>query len=959
LTLLCAVVTGTIILAQTPTANAAAASSTQDREKLAQLTSSSVVPAKLERVTLNIPAQPMSGALTDLGAQTGLTIIVETKVSKGVKAEALHGSYTADEALKKLLDPAGLCADYLDSKTVAIRIAKGENLTKVIASSGALRLASATDQSTLVQADTTSTGLAGNSKSVENAESNPSATPDKESKDSLEEVVVTGTHIRLQTELTSPQIQITREDISREGYVTTDQLFADLPQNFNEISADGFVAGAGGNVSSVANQNFDRAAGIDLRGLGADSTLVLLNGTRRAGSASGRVVDISAIPLSVIERVDVVTDGRSAIYGSDAVGGVVNIITRRDFAGAETQVLFGDAHYGGERIQVSQIVGFKSEDKGIVLAYDFTRDHPVDLVRADLVARPTPQGSTQYSLESIGDNWRNSAYLSGHYAIADEVELFADGLYTRQRSELTSAAQFPGAATEMTTSSPITGDQYSASLGVRFKLAHSWQATLQGVLSVVDNRLGVIDNYDDGISPFQINASDTRKTDMSTVSLVGDGPVIEFGSITPRLATGVEHRFEKLATTDYDIFTFGGVPNDFSLPAYSNSRHVDSAFGELLVPIVEHGGRTALKTLQVSLAGRYDHYSDFGGKFTWQSGLLWAPLESLAVRGSFATSYRAPALIELAPSSSAGLYSVPDPKTGGTTPVLFLEGNNPALKPETAETWTVGVDLMPNSLPHTKVSVNYFDITYRDRIDVPSISTNRPLVLDRGDEFGSLLNRAPTPAQLSQAIVAAGGAVDNESGLAWTPDLALPDQGLLGAFPNLVLFDSRLANVAVERVRGFDFLGKIFAETSAGRFDFGLNVSYVPEHTRSLTPMSPAVSHLNQPGYPVDTRGRATAGWTRRAFGVVVAANYFRGYPNPFSTPDHISSFTTIDLALHLDGGNTGSAHLQGWSAAFNVQNLMDRRPPLFLNEFSGVLYEPTNVNSIGRYMSLRVTKTW
>ncbi len=99
---------------------------------------------------LDIPAQPVASALTDLGLQTGLTIIIETKVSLGVKSEAVHGSYTADEALKKLLEPVRLRADYLDSKTVAIRIAKeDENMTLLMPGAGvsSLHLASEADQS--------------------------------------------------------------------------------------------------------------------------------------------------------------------------------------------------------------------------------------------------------------------------------------------------------------------------------------------------------------------------------------------------------------------------------------------------------------------------------------------------------------------------------------------------------------------------------------------------------------------------------------------------------------------------------------------------------------------------------------------------------------------------------------------------------------------------------------------
>src|SRR3954468_23714239 len=76
-----------------------------------------------ETIAFDIRALPMSEALTRLGEQSGLTIIVETQVSKGIRSAALSGRYTADEALKKLLEPAGLKAEYLDSRTVTVRVA--------------------------------------------------------------------------------------------------------------------------------------------------------------------------------------------------------------------------------------------------------------------------------------------------------------------------------------------------------------------------------------------------------------------------------------------------------------------------------------------------------------------------------------------------------------------------------------------------------------------------------------------------------------------------------------------------------------------------------------------------------------------------------------------------------------------------------------------------------------------
>jgi outer membrane cobalamin receptor len=103
-------------------------------------------------------------------------------------------------------------------------------------------------------------------------------------------------------------------------------------------------------------------AGVNLRGLGSDATLVLVNGHRLSPTGAGNFVDISQIPVGAIDRIDVVTDGSSAIYGSDAVGGVVNIRLRNDFDGAETRLQYGSMADGGpDEYGVEQT--FRSEER--------------------------------------------------------------------------------------------------------------------------------------------------------------------------------------------------------------------------------------------------------------------------------------------------------------------------------------------------------------------------------------------------------------------------------------------------------------------------------------------------------------------------------------------------------------------------------------------------------------------
>lgn len=170
----------------------------------------------------------------------------------------------------------------------------------------------------------------------------------------LEEFVVTGSHIRGGVAPASSIIIIDKEEIRRSGYASVRELINSLPQNY--------AGGMSENTSIVptidAGRNVGATTTVDLRGLGAGSTLTLLNGHRLAPNGEGYAVDVSSIPLSAINRVEILTDGASAVYGSDAVGGVVNIILDDTFDRAETQAQYGSVtsgHLTEER--VSQTFG--------------------------------------------------------------------------------------------------------------------------------------------------------------------------------------------------------------------------------------------------------------------------------------------------------------------------------------------------------------------------------------------------------------------------------------------------------------------------------------------------------------------------------------------------------------------------------------------------------------------------
>lgn len=187
----------------------------------------------------------------------------------------------------------------------------------------------------------------------------------------LSEIVVTGSLIRGPAQGASPLVTVSRDDLDRTGKSTVADMLTDLPQAFGAAaSADTNLANTDG-----TGANPSVSTGVNLRGLGASATLVLVNGRRMAGSGlMGDFADISTLPTAAVDRVEILLDGASALYGSDAVGGVVNIILRKDFDGAETRLRVGGATAGGasER-QFAQTLGRTWGSGHALISYEHWR----------------------------------------------------------------------------------------------------------------------------------------------------------------------------------------------------------------------------------------------------------------------------------------------------------------------------------------------------------------------------------------------------------------------------------------------------------------------------------------------------------------------------------------------------------------------------------------------------------
>lgn len=231
-------------------------------------------------------------------------------------------------------------------------------------------------------------GMPGTVAAQEAIVDQPTATETDES----DAIVVTGTRIRNPEAATAtPVVTITAENITQSGVTNITELLAQTPALFNSET----------NFDAAGSQARTGAAGVNLlnlRNLGVNRTLVLVNGRRHvAGVAGEAAVDINTIPVGLIERVDVLTGGVSSVYGADGVSGVVNFITKQDFEGIDVRGQAGVSDFGdAETLFLSATVGknFADNRGNIALSYEYRDsgrvgfgDRPNGLYEADRLVR--------------------------------------------------------------------------------------------------------------------------------------------------------------------------------------------------------------------------------------------------------------------------------------------------------------------------------------------------------------------------------------------------------------------------------------------------------------------------------------------------------------------------------------------------------------------------------------------
>lgn len=860
------------------------------------------------QIKLDLPAQPLGQSLTAIGTLGHLNVMFDPSIVDGLQAPALKAELSADDALVRLLLGTRLHAVRVDANTIRVvapPVSSGaqKNGARYSPASEHLTKAEPPPAQDPDPASSSGTPL--------------SATTTKDSSEPqprhLQEVIVTGSHIRGAAP-SSTVITLDQSDIQESGYTQIGDTLRMLPENFAGGSSPQLITGsAPGN-----NANFSGGSAPNLRGLGSNSTLTLVNGHRLASETYLGAVDISLIPLDAVDRVEIVTDGASAIYGADAVAGVVNFVLKKEFNGAETSASVSRATEGGafDR-RISQTLGTTWTGGGTLLTYEHDSLDGVSANQRDF----TSTVASPFSL--LPSSSRNSIYGAIHENVSSTIEIAADGLYTSRDSGY--VWTFPP-----TFVSNVGVKQYLLNASVNADLIPRWTTSLVSSISDQHSR-------SDETSPGSDFVADIHGRSR-TFELDADGPLTEIYSGAVRAAFGLGYR-----TESYDYTTFYGGS---SHPVADGARNTRYAFAELLLPLIQPDTHAGIHRLELTASGRYDRYSDFGSKSVPRVGLIYSPTQHWSVHGSLSRSFAVPTIYAAYGSKYVTQQLISDPSaSSGQSLVLGLGGANSSLRPETARTWTAGLDMDPGESKRLHISATYYDIHYTNRIaTIPSVAT---ALID--PSLSQVVTRSPSPALQQFYINGAPGAFYNYTTSPYDP----------AAIAAIV--DDRSLNLSTQTIDGVDLLAKWNALDGARfRVDSFLNGTYL-ELRQRLTSSSPESYLSGTTFFPPRFRGRAGATITGGRWSMTGIANYTGGSRNTFVAGDvSVGSWTTVDAQVAYELA-ANARWVKSLRAALSVQNLLDRPPPyvVFDTIVAGFHYDPVNASPIGRNVSLGVTMAW
>ncbi len=839
----------------------------------------------------NIPAGELEVSLDRFATRTGLQLAYRPEVVAGKRNAALSGRMTWRDALGRLLQGSGL--EFRQVNDAAIVIERTEPAPK-----------------------------RGNRPATA---ASPAASGNGEAKvTDIEKVTVTGTRIRGGT-TPSPVITIGSERIQQEGFTDLGEVIRSIPQNFTGGQNPGVLMG---NVTGggMANQNVTGGSGLNLRGLGPDASLTLLNGRRMAYGGFSQAVDISAIPVEAVDRVEIVADGASAIYGSDAVGGVANVILKREFDGVALGARYGVATDGGLGTrEYNATAGTAWRTGGFLATYQRTDIDPIYARQRSYTAH-LPEPQTIYP----GMDTR-SVLLSAYQSVGDAAELRLDALRTQRDQTYNyyfySTTIYNRLASETTTS--------FAAPSLTVFLPGDWSATLGGAWGKDERFLdhSRVNVASGTATPYLSNCHCNRSR---TIELGAEGRLFAAPGGEARLALGVGRRKNEYVYPNY-------LTGRVSIRGEEASRFT---YAELNVPLIGEESRIhGAQRLALTAAVRKEDYDRFGGVSTPKLGVIYDPNSSLTVKASWGRSFKAPTLFQrywgqtasLDLASYYGAEGVPEDATA-----LYIGGGNPDLEPERARTWSATLALHPERLPGFEAELTWFDIDYTDRVLQP-ITTDVGLLTS--PIFAEFVTLSPT-AERVNAVLAPISDFYNYTDAPYDPSRVV------------AIIDGRYVNALRQRIKGIDLSSSYGVDVGPGRLTLRGAASWL-DSTQRTSGMPAGYALAGTLHNAAKVHGRAGAVWVQSGFTGSLFANYTSGVRD-MTNGRQGASFTTFDATLRYDVDHPQSV-FSGWQFALSVNNLLDRKPPLYAPVAPDYVapYDSTNYSAIGRFLSASVSKRW
>ena len=841
----------------------------------------------------------------------------------------------------------------------------------------------------------------------------PQALAQQDNGEAVEEqsrLVVTGSRIkRSDVEGALPVTVYSREDLELSG----ESNAADFLRNTTFNSFGSFRPQSGSSQQGVST--------LSLRGLGAARTLVLIDGRRLPKSPStGSSQDLNTLPMGAIERIEVLSDGASAIYGSDAIGGVINIITRSDYEGAE--MMIGGAEVsipanGGEREEGYVLFGANGDRSSIIAGISwndreiiYQDDLPWKVAGASTFSNNfravTATGNETGSYFPVVDgcNFPGTGFYilqsTGRCAYdfdlvaADEASTENKSFFARAKHEVNNdwmvwanagfyqtesfgryapvpdgSVRAAGGPAPLTLDSPnnpsnplspvydpvnfpepqlvhwrhrfdalgnrdsnVTNQRTNFEVGVTGQIG---QAEVEFGMNTSDNRTSDVGrNYllrsaaFEAIQNGSYNLQDPYNADPSVlnamrITIFRDGKYDQdevFGSVSfdvfdmangPVSAfIGTEYRKEKFADL-YDPQSEAGQVGGSSGNSAVGERDVTSVFFEALFPLMDN--------LEMSLAGRYDDYSDYGNDFSPKLSFRYQPLDNLTLRASFGEGFRAPSLDILNQKPSTSADTITDAQTcqaeglpdNCRTQVQAIVIANPNLQSEQSEQFAFGLAYEP--FDWFNFTIDYYNIEIDNRIR----SFTTQFLINRD------ISGDPVPSGLGcQRDPATGGIIQCTRGF---------------------------GNEGVIETSGIDFNARFNYAALGGRFSHNLQWSRVLDQS-----VDGGRNLINDPGAPAD-RIVVSNQYTLGNWSVGYNLNLIGDQANTVvdgQQQGHVPTWVTHDLQANYH---------TPWDGRFTlgVRNAGEKFPPLGLGSIGSRQYDFNLYDGYGRVTYFRYTQTF